>query len=83
MALTVNESEYEESGQAIECGCCFGEFPFESMVQCYEGHLFCRECLQGYAKEAVFGGGKVCCLACFTINVSLLYINLQCTTEIP
>ena len=55
----MNENEYETTGQAIECGCCYGESPFELMVQCYEGHLFCRECLKNYGKEAVYGQGKV------------------------
>ena len=64
MALGINEQEYEETGQMIECGCCFGEYPFESMIQCYDGHLFCQSCLHQYAKESVFGHGKVCKTAC-------------------
>ena len=59
--MTLNEAEYEDEGQSIECECCFGTFPFEQMVQCYEGHLFCQECLKSYAREAVFGQGKVMC----------------------
>ena len=59
IAQSLNQDEYEASGQGIECGCCYGEYAFESMIQCYEGHLFCKECLGNYAKEAVFGEGKV------------------------
>ena len=58
LALTLNDEQYEQEGQKIECGCCYGDAAFEDMVQCLEGHLFCASCLMSYAKEAAFGQGK-------------------------
>ena len=77
----MNENEYETSGQAIECGCCYGESPFELMVQCYEGHLFCRECLKNYGKEAVYGQGKVGGLSILPPSLLTLICNLWNTVK--
>ncbi|OWF43516.1 E3 ubiquitin-protein ligase [Mizuhopecten yessoensis] len=82
MALMLNETEYEESGQLIECGCCYGEVPFENMIQCYEGHLFCDDCLQRYAKEAVFGAGKAD-LMCMTEGCDASYPVTQLSKALP
>lgn len=46
LAEKLNAEIAMEEGAMIECGCCFDEFPFESLVQCSEGHLFCKPCLQ-------------------------------------
>ena len=60
MAESINEREYMETDQGIECQCCYGEFAFENMAQCSTGeHLFCVACLQSYAKESVYGQGGV------------------------
>ena len=42
----------------MECECCWGKYAFESLVQCSEGHLFCKNCIQKYTEESVFGNGK-------------------------
>ncbi|KAG9099890.1 hypothetical protein FRC06_004730 [Ceratobasidium sp. 370] len=46
-------AECERNGTGVECGCCFGDFPFSWMVQCPEAHLFCRECARRSAEECI------------------------------
>lgn len=69
MAMSLLEADYEESGQLIECACCFGKCVFDNMAQCMEGHLVCVECLNSFAKEAVFGAATV------TINKLLALLH--------
>jgi TRIAD3 protein (E3 ubiquitin-protein ligase RNF216) len=58
LAEKLNAEIAEEEGGLIECGCCCDETPFENIVQCSEGHLFCKQCLQRYAEQTVFGDGR-------------------------
>ncbi|KAJ3937045.1 MAG: hypothetical protein NXY57DRAFT_982937 [Lentinula lateritia] len=51
VAERVNQQEYEECGDGIECGCCFTTFPFDKMIQCPDAHLFCSDCMSSYAEN--------------------------------
>lgn len=82
LAFLMNEQEYEEEGQKIECGCCFGEVAFEEMVQCQDGHLFCLDCLKSYAKEAVYGSGKAI-LRCMTPDCESTFPVSQLQKALP
>ncbi|BFZ02713.1 hypothetical protein BsWGS_05752 [Bradybaena similaris] len=72
MAMSLLEADYEESGQLIECACCFGKCVFDNMAQCMEGHLVCVECLNSFAKEAVFGAGTAS-LGCMASECPSIY----------
>ncbi|KAJ3908568.1 hypothetical protein F5879DRAFT_316503 [Lentinula edodes] len=51
VAERVNQQEYEECGDGIECGCCFTTYPFDKMIQCPDAHLFCSDCMSSYAEN--------------------------------
>ncbi|EDO43053.1 predicted protein [Nematostella vectensis] len=73
LAVEINEKQYVEQGQTIECGCCYCDVAFEDMVQCLDGHLFCENCLMNYAKESVFGQGKA----------TLMCMTSECNSSFP
>ncbi|KAJ3443619.1 e3 ubiquitin-protein ligase [Anaeramoeba flamelloides] len=53
LAEKINEDEYEQSGCKIDCMCCYAKVPFEKMVSCKAGHLFCVDCLHNLVKYAI------------------------------
>lgn len=81
-AIAINNQQYEEDGQLIECGCCFGESPFDDMVQCMEGHLFCSECLRSYSNVATFGGGSSS-VVCMTTDCGANFPMSQLRKALP
>ncbi|KAF8816829.1 hypothetical protein BYT27DRAFT_6378489 [Phlegmacium glaucopus] len=45
----VEEDEEDSREDAIECQCCFVEYPFSKIAQCPEAHFFCSTCISTYA----------------------------------
>ena len=82
VAMTLNDKQYEEEGQTIECACCYGDVAFDNMVQCLEGHLFCISCLMNYAKEATFGQGKAV-LTCMSSDCDGTFPMSQLRKALP
>ena len=58
-------------GSAVDCGCCFDQFVFDEMLQCRDGHLFCRDCLSSYVENQVFANGN------FGVNTKTKEPNLE------
>jgi len=57
LAQKLNEEEHTEADEMQECGCCFGEYTWESIISCDGGHLVCRDCVTHTAQESAFGQG--------------------------
>ncbi|PAA78517.1 hypothetical protein BOX15_Mlig010059g1, partial [Macrostomum lignano] len=72
---TANDSSQQEQS-TFECECCFGDFQFDEMCQCPEGHLFCRPCLAAYVKEKVYGTGRLT-LQCMAPNCDRIFLRSQ------
>ncbi|RPB05956.1 hypothetical protein L873DRAFT_1824716 [Choiromyces venosus 120613-1] len=57
LAAQINEKEHQDSNMLMECKCCFGEYPFNSMTHCNDLHFFCLDCARRNA-EAEVGNGR-------------------------
>ncbi|KAL7570688.1 hypothetical protein ACA910_017812 [Epithemia clementina (nom. ined.)] len=55
-----NQERAQQTNTGVECMCCFDSFLIEDMCACRdEGHLFCVDCLKGYADTQIFGSGNL------------------------
>ncbi|KAL7570694.1 hypothetical protein ACA910_017818 [Epithemia clementina (nom. ined.)] len=55
-----NQEKAQSTNTGVECMCCFDNFLIEDMCACRdEGHLFCVDCLQGFADSQIFGLGHL------------------------
>ena len=50
----------------------------DNIIQCSNGHLFCKICIQRYIEETMFGSGSVC-ITC--ISTEKYYDNYTTTTN--
>jgi len=81
LATTLNEEEYTSANELMECGCCFGDYTWEDMIYCGDGHLVCRGCVKRTAEECAFGQADTVCtergLKCIAVS------NNPCDKVIP
>ncbi|CEP19288.1 hypothetical protein [Parasitella parasitica] len=60
LAQRINLTEYTDNQQLMTCDCCYGDHTFEQLLFCTEGsHAFCRECINHYMSEGLFGQGSL------------------------
>jgi len=52
-ADTALENECRETGNMIECQCCFTDTPVPKATHCKDGHFFCLECVLNLAKSRI------------------------------
>ncbi|CAO3689124.1 unnamed protein product [Umbelopsis ramanniana] len=59
-ATSLNDKEYAATGAYISCECCFDDCTFEQLQNCSTGeHLFCKNCIERYLSEGIFGQGNL------------------------
>lgn len=58
-AREINTHQYTLENQLITCGCCYGEFVFEDLTTCTDGHVFCHTCVNHLVSEGMFGQGSL------------------------
>lgn len=76
MEKKAEEMRYEkarEEGALMVCECCFNEVLFDDLVQCPEGHLFCKTCVRTQIETAISEGRT---------NIRCLSVN-GCDREVP
>ncbi|KAK6533863.1 hypothetical protein TWF281_005213 [Arthrobotrys megalospora] len=83
LAIAMNEKEYEAVGALLECECCFGDYAFETMVACCDGHLFCHTCILNAAKEGVYGQTTSLMREKATIRCLSSVADPPCTGYVP
>ncbi len=52
-----DDTEVLDGNSMMSCRNCIACYPFDSLVQCTEGHLFCNQCVQYFAKQTIYGDG--------------------------
>jgi hypothetical protein len=59
LAQSLNLADYQRYNQLIECQCCYGDYVFEDLGSCSNGHLFCKDCVNRFVNESLFGQGTM------------------------
>ncbi|KAJ2999740.1 hypothetical protein HDV02_001983 [Globomyces sp. JEL0801] len=59
IAHTFNTKQYEDLDQCITCECCFGDYTFEELRSCQDGHMFCKSCIYQSLKIGMYDTGLI------------------------
>jgi hypothetical protein len=58
VAVKLNEEQYADAHELFECQCCFGDYAWEEIAACSDGHFFCHACLVRSVQEGIYGQGR-------------------------
>lgn len=59
LATLINNDQYLNLKEEIQCGCCFQGTSWEELGSCRGGHLFCKDCILSLVRECTYGAGKM------------------------
>lgn len=78
IAHDLNFENYEEEKQLISCKCCYEDYAFEDLVQCNDGHLFCKSCIEAALNEGLYSSGSL-----RGKPMKCMESESECNSEIP
>lgn len=58
VATSLNEEQYAAAEELLECQCCYGDYAWEDIAACSDGHFFCHACLVRSVQEGIYGQGR-------------------------
>jgi hypothetical protein len=59
IVTTEQDVEVEKDGTTMECPNCCDWHPIDQMIPCREAHVFCRTCVETFAKNQIFGNNNL------------------------
>ncbi|KAL7276107.1 hypothetical protein RUND412_000925 [Rhizina undulata] len=85
IARLLNEAEHAAASELVECECCFGDYTWDEIVACTEGHFFCNNCLTKSVQEGLYGQGRnlvgekcsIKCLSCAAQPACEAFVPLE------
>lgn len=75
IAQLLNEAEHAAASELVECECCYGDYPWDEIAACSEGHFFCHGCLLKSVQEGLYGQGRnlvgeMCSVRCLSSSAT-------------
>ncbi|KAI5783887.1 hypothetical protein DFH27DRAFT_596467 [Peziza echinospora] len=58
ISALLDEAEHAAASALVECETCYGDFSWNEIAACSEGHFICHSCLIRSVQESIYGQGQ-------------------------